>query len=416
MKILVISPRPPYPLYGGFEVRVFPLFRELSRRHELTLLCKSYKELDQGTLNSLGSVFSSVKIFSVSKLKPEDRRGRSVIRRIRDLISPPPEYHETSTFSDELSRTIQQMLRSGEYDIIQVLGLNLMRYFQDLEEYPTVCDAVDDYSLFCYRTIWRQTKLADKLRFVYEWIATRRFESKYVKWFKEVVVVSPVDARVMQSVCPSASISVIPNGVDTEYFVPGKSESSEPVVTFTGVMDYEPNVTGALFFAEAVLPLIEKQMPDVRFKIVGRDPDPRLTTLADRRSNIEVTGFVEDMRPHFDESLVYVSPLKSGAGIKNKILEAWSMAKAVVATEMSCDGVEYDDGEDVIIADNASAFANAVIRLLKDSDLRRKLGENARKRVLEQYSWKSQAERFEEIYERVVAGSSAGKSAEHRMV
>ncbi len=414
MKILVISPRPPYPLYGGFEVRVFPLFKELSRKHELTLLCKSYRELDRETLDSLDSVFSSVRIFPIKKLEPKDRRGRSMIKKIRDLISPPPEYHETSTYSDELFQTIQEMLRSGEYDIIQVLSMNLMRYFPKLEEYPAVCDVVDDYSLFCYRTIWRQTKLADKLRFMYEWIATRRYESKYIKLFKEITIVSPVDAKVMQSVCPSASITVVPNGVNTEYFTPSVSQSTEPVVVFTGVMDYEPNVTGAMFFAEHVLPLIEKQIPGVRFRIVGRDPDPCIIALAENKPNIEVTGFVDDMRPYFDESLVYVCPLKSGTGIKNKILEAWSMAKPVVATEMSCDGIEYVDGEDVLIADNAVAFADSVIRLLKDTELRGKLGANARKKVIEHYSWRSQANKFDKIYERVASKPTTRKPAEYK--
>jgi sugar transferase (PEP-CTERM/EpsH1 system associated) len=416
MKILVISPRPPYPLYGGFELRAFFLGKQLSKRHELTLFCKTYRELDRESMDNLRSVFSSVRMFPIRKLSPEDRSNRSVLKKIRDLVSPPPEYHETSTYSSELDQAISQGLESGQYDIIHVFGLNMMRYFHDLENYAAICDAMDDYSLFCYRTIRRQTTIANKLRFTYEWIATRRFESRYARKFKEVVMVSPVDARVMKSLCPSANVSVIPIGVDTEYFSPSQADFDEPVVIFTGVMDYEPNVTGALFFAEAVLPLIEKKIPDVRFKIVGRDPDPRLMTLADRRSNIEVTGFVEDMRPHFNRSSVYVCPLKSGAGIKNKILEAWSMAKAVVATEMSCDGVEYDEGEDVIVANDESAFADAVIRLLKDSDLRRKMGENARKKVLERYSWESQAERFEEIYERVTTNATTGKSVEHRRV
>jgi len=153
-----------------------------------------------------------------------------------------------------------------------------------------------------------------------------------------------------------------------------------------------------------------------KHKLVGRDPDPRITALANRRSNIEVTGFVDDMRPHFNDSSVYVCPLKSGVGLKNKILEAWSMAKAVVATEMSCDGIDYDDGQDVIIANDARAFADAVIRLLRDSDLRIRLGENGRKRVIEQFSWRSHADKFEEIYKRVAAKTATEKPVEHKVV
>jgi glycosyltransferase involved in cell wall biosynthesis len=406
MKILVISPRPPYPLHGGFEVRVYPLFRELSRRNDLTLLCRTYRDLDTNTIEKLDSVFSHVEMFRVQKLQPEDRRRRSIFSRLTHLVAPPPEYHDTSTYCEELDISIKQKLESGEFDIVQVLGLNMMRYFTDFEKYAAVCDAVDDYSLFCYRTIWKQTRAADKIRFFMEWIATRRFEGRYVSRFKEVVLVSPVDARVMKSVCPSAKVSIIPNGVDSDFFKPGCTGTDRPIVVFTGVMDYEPNVTGALYFIESILPQVQKSVPGVSFKIVGRDPDPKLVELSHRLPNVEVTGFVEDMRPHFDEALVYVSPLRSGAGIKNKILEAWSMGKPVVATRMSCDGLSYEDGHDILIADKPAEFADAVVRLLIDPELRSRLGQNGRQRVVNQYSWRVQAERFQTIYERIVESSS----------
>jgi glycosyltransferase involved in cell wall biosynthesis len=166
-------------------------------------------------------------------------------------------------------------------------------------------------------------------------------------------------------------------------------------------MDYEPNVTGAYYFANSILPIIEQSLPEVEFWIIGRDPAPQIQELAKSRHNVKVTGFVDDMRILIDEAMAYVCPLLSGAGIKNKILEAWSMEKAIVATSMSCDGINISDGEDIIVADTPKDFAASVVKLINDGNLRTKLGANARRKVIEQYSWEAQAACFEQIYDRL---------------
>ncbi|MBU1317618.1 MAG: glycosyltransferase [candidate division Zixibacteria bacterium] len=402
MKILVIAPRPPYPLYGGYEVRVYPLFKALSKRHDISLMSKSFSEHDQQSIAGLREVFSSVELFPVLRQDAEQRSRTSILRRIADVWFPPVEYHDRTSFSVDMLESFERKVRNKEFDILHVLGLNILRYVPGLENLPAVCDAVDDYSLFCYRTMVHQKSLAGKLSFFLEWVATRRFERRFVPKFKEVVLVSPVDAAVMRKLSPTTRISVIPNGVDAEHFRSRNEAPRRPVLIFTGVMDYEPNVTGVLNFAKSILPLIEEKVPDVEFWIVGRDPEPQVLELAKSRKNVKVTGFVEDMREYFDRAMIYVSPLISGAGIKNKILEAWSMEKAVVATSMSCDGIDVVDGEDIIVADSPTDFANSVIRLIKNGDLRTRLGANARKKVIDRYSWESQAAQFEELYRRVL--------------
>jgi glycosyltransferase involved in cell wall biosynthesis len=136
--------------------------------------------------------------------------------------------------------------------------------------------------------------------------------------------------------------------------------------------------------------------------IVGRNPTPEVKHLEKSVPGVTVTGFVDDIREYFDKSLIYVAPIKSGAGIKNKILEAWAMEKPVVATSMGCDGIDVSPGQDVLVADGADQFARSVIDLLEDENLRRKLAANARKKVVDRYSWESQAEKFNRIYERVL--------------
>lgn len=400
MRILVVAPRPPYPLYGGYEVRVYPLFKVLSNRHELSLISRSYNDADQGSIPALKEVFSSVELFRVTKEDPRQRK--SVLRRIADLWSPGVDYHDRMSYSLEMLESFKRKAKNGEFDVLHVLGLNILSYLPGLENLPSLCDAVDDYSLYCYRTMTRQDSWSSKFGFFLEWIATRKFEKKFIPLFKEVVLVSPIDAGVVRRLCPDSNVSVIPNGVDSDRFRPAIDPPAEPTLVFSGVMDYEPNVTGAYYFANSILPIIEKSVPNVEFWIVGRDPAPQIQELAETRRNIKVTGFVDDIRTYVDQAMVYVCPLLSGTGIKNKILEAWSMEKAVVATTMSCDGIEISDGKDIVVADSAQDFAASVVKLIKDGDFRTRIGTNARRKVIERYSWEAQAACFEQIYNRLV--------------
>jgi glycosyltransferase involved in cell wall biosynthesis len=159
-----------------------------------------------------------------------------------------------------------------------------------------------------------------------------------------------------------------------------------------------------LFFSRRVLPLIRQQVPEASLQIVGRQPSKAIKALDDDRQGIEVTGPVEDIREYFDNAMIYVCSLRSGSGIKNKILEAWAMRTPVVATSLSCEGIDVTPGEDIIIADSPAEIASAVIRLIGDENERRRLTDNARRKVEADYSWERRARQVEEIFERLLAG------------
>ena len=401
MKVLVLSPKPPLPIKGGFELRVFNILKALAADHSMNLICQSNEEIGTDSLDELNNVFDSVEMFHIRPLHQKERR-QNLLQKLRILNYPPPDYRDVNCHSDDMRRRIVEMT-NGDFDIIHVVSLNLLSYLPNLESLPAVCDSIDDYSLYFRRTIMRQPGVFEKVRFVYEWAAVRQFEKRYVPKFKQVVVVSPVDAEVMKSVAGTDNVSVVPNGVDAEFFKPDPSVEEKPVGIFTGVMDYEPNVTAVLHFCKSIMPHIIREIPDFEFWVVGRDPDPLITETCGHLPNVRITGFVDDIRPYFSQAQVYVSPLRSGSGIKNKILEAWAMGKPVVATEMSCDGIDVAPGKDIVTEDDPRKFADSVIRLLKDPSRRASLGENARRKVVEQYSWEAQAAKLEEIYRQVAA-------------
>jgi glycosyltransferase involved in cell wall biosynthesis len=167
-------------------------------------------------------------------------------------------------------------------------------------------------------------------------------------------------------------------------------------------MDYPPNVTAIIYFCRKIWPSVRTEVPAAELKIVGRKPTPEVKALEQTCDGVEVTGEVEDMRSLFESAQVYVCPLKSGSGIKIKILESWAMEVPVVATSLSCEGIEVSPGEDIIVADKPKEFALAVIRLLRNEDLRKNLAKNGRQKVVEKYGIDVQAAKVEQVFQQLI--------------
>jgi len=165
-------------------------------------------------------------------------------------------------------------------------------------------------------------------------------------------------------------------------------------------MDWLPNEDGMLFFVREILPLIRQAEPGTTLSIIGRAPTPAVKRLAED-AGIEVTGRVDDVRPHIAAGSVYVVPLRIGGGTRLKIFEAMAMAKAVVSTTVGAEGLPVTTGENVVIADEPAAFARAVVNLIRDPEQRRRLELEARRLVVERYDWSAVAGDFEEALGRL---------------
>jgi len=152
-----------------------------------------------------------------------------------------------------------------------------------------------------------------------------------------------------------------------------------------------------LWFYRSILPLIRDRIPKVHFTIVGWQPPQEIIDLGDDPA-ITVTGTVDDVRPYIDEAAIFVVPLRLGSGTRLKILDAWSMGKAVVSTSVGAEGLPVQSEENILLADDADTFASAVVRLLDDGPLRERLGKNGRELVLAQYAWDTIVDRLNSVY------------------
>jgi len=224
-------------------------------------------------------------------------------------------------------------------------------------------------------------------------LVTYLFEKKYFSRVKWCSVVTEADALFLRRICSRANVVTIPNGVDCEYFRPLGSREVYPSLIFEGNMSFGPSVDAICYFHSEVLPKIKSQIPETKLWIVGKDPTKEIQNL--EAKDVTVTGYVEDVRPYLDRASVFVCPMRKGAGIKNKILQAWAMGKAVVCTSIALAGLHANPEENVIVADNSDHFAAQVVRLLKDESLRKAVGERAKRTVRDRYSWRQQAELLE---------------------
>jgi polysaccharide biosynthesis protein PslH len=230
-----------------------------------------------------------------------------------------------------------------------------------------------------------------------QWRRMRRVEREQCLRFDHVIAVSPEDAAVFRERYGVQRVSSVPTGVDTDFFRPSGTVTQRPAdIVFTGSMDWMPNEDGMSYFVSEVLPAIERAVPGVTLTIVGRNPTARVRALADGRSNIQVTGTVPDVRPFLEQAAVVVVPLRIGGGTRIKIYEAMGMERAVVSTTIGAEGLDVSDGRHILLADDATAFATAVISLLQAPARATEIGQAAAAHVRAHFGWASVADQFAE--------------------
>ena len=229
----------------------------------------------------------------------------------------------------------------------------------------------------------------------------RRWEKSLSRRFSAIITNSAIDNDFLKTLDPAGNMVAIGNGVDSEFFTPAGAAVEATWLVFTGVVDYPPNEDAVLYFCDAILPLIRARCPNVQFWVVGKYPTESVKA-REQRPGVVVTGGVPDVRPYIDAAAVFVCPLRYGTGVKNKILAALSMQKAVVATRISLEGLDLQEDEHILAADEPEAFADQVIRLIEDRELAARLGRTGRDRVSSSYSLESSAATLESLLGKAV--------------
>lgn len=306
-----------------------------------------------------------------------------------------------------LAQELAAQLQAGRFDVLHVEHLRGSRYGQyvksKLPHVPVVWDSVDCISyLFEQAAAHGSGGLFGRFVTRFELGRTRQMEGRLLGEFDHVLVTSETDRKALLKLAPPpavpAPVSVLPNGVDLEFFQPNAGvEREAQTLVFSGKMSYHANISMVKYLAAEIMPRVWRERPEVRLVIVGKDPTPEVRALgADPR--ITVTGTVEDIRPYLWRATVAVVPLVYGAGIQNKILEAMACGTAVVTTSRTLSALEVTPGRELAAADGAEAFAAEVLALLGERERREAMGAAGAEYVRRRHSWRSIAERLAGVY------------------
>jgi sugar transferase (PEP-CTERM/EpsH1 system associated) len=399
-KLLFLTPDLPYPPHQGAAIRTLNLIKNLAPRYDIHLLSFVQDRDFTGRIEALAHYCASIVTV------PSPHRS-TAHRAMSALFSPSPDM-ALRLPSSEFSNALRNSLSRERFDCVQTEAIEMAQYGiavkgMDLPPQPLVIfdDINAEYLLQkrAFETDVQQPSrwLAALYSFI-QWRKLQRYEAHACRRLDRIVVVSEADAKAIQRLVPALQCAVVPNGVDTDFFTPWEAEDSDITLVFTGKMDFRPNVDAVLWFAREVLPLIQREMPQVSLKVVGRNPHPRLQGLQGS-SNIILTGYVEDVRPYIGEAAVYVVPLRVGGGTRLKLLEAMSMAKAIVSTSLGCEGIPVRPDRELVIADDPVSFARAVVGLMRDRERRAQLGISARELAVSEHDWRHITPLLERVYE-----------------
>lgn len=399
MKILWVKVGGLVPLDTGGKIRSYHILRELALRHDVTFFT-SYAEHPGDVHGELDSVFSRVIRYPLRLPRP--RSFQHLAQYARGFFSRQPHqffrYHNSRA-----SLGLRQLIETEKFDVVVCDFLAAAGMVPWHFPIPKVLFTHNVEAL-----IWkRQCAVARnplwKAISWREYRTTDLAERRYLNLADHVLTVSETDREIFARTIDPAKITVIPTGVDLDFFQPAAGEEQPNTLVFTGSMDYMPNEDGICYFAEQILPRIRRDVPNASLLVVGRRPSSRLLKLAAATPGVEVTGAVDDIRPYVRRGSVYIVPLRVGSGTRLKIFEAMAMGKAVISTTVGAEGLPVRSELDILLADTPEEFANSAVRLLGDPNLRGVLGRAARELVAQKHSWSSVAHHFEATLEALLS-------------
>jgi sugar transferase (PEP-CTERM/EpsH1 system associated) len=400
MNILVLGSEIPATANMAGSPRLFSLCRSLSARHRLTLVAFSrgperYQSFRDDPMAA--EVFEEIVVLPEA---PAHSWWRQQVHRLRQEASFVTRSRTPAYFAAQRQR-IRDICARGRFDVVYADGLPVAQYVMAAGlDRPSIIDLHDCFTLLASRTMQAESRWLRKMAVYAESRSIARLERSLSRVFARVITNSSVDEAYLKSLDPTANTLTIGNGVDSAFFDPSDAKPDMAKVVFTGVMDYGPNEDAAVYFGEAILPLIREHHPEVQFWVVGKDPTERVRALA-AHPGVRVTGGVPDVRPYLQSAGIFVCPLRFGAGVKNKLLAALAMSKAVVATRLSVEGLDVRENEDLLLADDPAEFAAKVVQLIENPESARQLGKTGQTAVKAKYSWERSAKLLEDTLQSV---------------
>ncbi|WP_322488685.1 glycosyltransferase family 4 protein [Chloroflexus sp.] len=395
MRILMLTLIAPYPPDSGPKIKTYNVLQYLCERYEVTLVSLVRNEQERAHAESLRRICRDVYTvpFQRSRWKDAHFLLKSSLTGESFILS--------RDASPELHQLLRLLTAREHFDIIHADQLNMAPFAVDL---PGGARIIDQHNAV-WTIVARMAARSDLIRRIGLQIEARRLrraEARLCARFDGMLAVSEPDYAFLKLAAADAGVAlpptaIIPIAIDARSEAPVQRHSAPNTILSMATMFWPPNVDGVLWFAREVWPLVRQAVPQARVALVGSRPPETVRQLAADPA-IEVPGYVADPRPYLERTAALIVPVHAGGGMRVKILEALARGLPIVSTTIGYEGIDLTPGEHLLVGDTPQAFAEALIRLLRDPELGRRLAVQGRRVAEERYDWRVVCPAIDHLY------------------
>ena len=401
MKILMISSYLPYPLFSGGQVRLYNLIKELSNKHEITLICEKRTHQTESDIAEVKKICHEV--ITVA------RKPQWSIANIMKSGTSKHSFLVTGHTHDEFKQKIQAVLAKTKFDLIHVETYYVMQNLPPTDIPVVLVEHNIEYQV--YEKFMQRAPVFLKPLLKIDIAKIKNEEETFWKQAKALVAVSREDQGVMKKAgCDSSLVS---NGVNTDQFIfknyEERKNGQDKKILFLGDFKWIQNLDAVMFIIKEIWPLIrvkgeeESVKGNVRLWIVGRKIPESIRNLTNDPAVVFDEGSSARSTPElFQEADLLLAPIRIGGGTSYKILESMSSGTPVVTMQMSADALSAKDGHDLLVGQNAALLAEKCALLLHDGSMYKQVAKNGRELVEKNYTWKEIGKKLEEVYKQAV--------------
>ncbi len=392
MKILMLTPYLPYPLLSGGQIRTYNLLKQLATKHEITLFALIKSENERQYINHIKPFCKRIKVFKRSK-KPFTTKNI-----LKTFFSTFP-FLVIRNHVPEIINEVNKELANNTYDLIHSETFYMMPHIPQSNIPILLVEQTIEYLGYQsyakkHHPLIRKILSIDIKKIV-------KWENHYWKKADTLITMSADDKKFIQKQLDNPNkVKVVSNGVDTDWFAQKKRNlPTTPTILYVGTFKWLPNIEAVEYLVEKVWPLIIRDLPQAKLKIVGNAPTNKIKRYQQSYENIEVTGKVKDIRETFVTSHLLLAPVFSGKGTRYKILEAMASGTPIVASKIAVEGLNLINQKHALITNDPKQMSKYVIQLISDKNLQKSLSENGKRFVSKHYDWKKISSDLDSIYQ-----------------
>lgn len=405
--ILFLTQIFPFPPDAGPKVKTYHVIRALVGQGHSVTLVSFVRQEELKFIPALQNICSSVHGVPIYRSRVAD-----IWYMLRSYLTGRPFLVERDDLHP-MQETVDKLMLENEFDFIHADQLTMVQFA--IRGVSTVVCKKPKVIFDAHNAVWTivERMKENALLFLKPFLTieskrVKRYEGQLIQMVDHVLAVTDIDRDLLLDALQAVNknennyvspITVIPIAIDAQVQQPIQRKNASKNIVTLGTLHYPPNADGIRWFFNEVFPLVQKRVPDVKLTIIGRNPPQDFLELAERNPGvIQVTGYVDDLVPYFEESALMVVPVRAGGGMRVRILEAFAYAMPVVTTTVGLEGIHAVPDQHVLIADSPIDFANCTGKLLEDISLQKDLAMNGRRLAQEKYDWQVVLRTMEAIY------------------